>query len=87
MFAKITYKQNIGLNMWKTKFSVQNLKLLMGSLQNCFSDHKRFLQIMFQYIFSIILEFRNLKFPELENWELEVPWTWELENFGTWELV
>ena len=87
MFAKIAYKQNIGLNMWKTKFSVQNLKLLMGSLQNCFSDQKRFLQIMFQYIFSIILEFRNLKFSELENWELEVPGTWELRSFGTWELV
>ena len=31
MFAKIAYKQNIGLNMWKTKFSVQNIKLLMGT--------------------------------------------------------
>ena len=38
------------------------------------------------YIFSIILEFRNLKFKELENWELEVPGTWELWNLGTSEL-
>ena len=30
--------------------------------------------------FLIILEFRNLKFPELEIWELEVPGTWELRN-------
>ena len=48
-----------------------------------FSDQKRFLQIMFLYIFQIILEFRKLKFPELENWELEVPGTWELRHLGT----
>ena len=41
---------------------------------------------MFYYIFSIISPFRNLKFPELENWELEVPGTWELRNLGTSEL-
>ena len=41
---------------------------------------------MFCYIFSIILESRSLKFPELENWELEVPGTWELRNLGTSEL-
>ena len=28
MFAKIAYKQNIGLNMWKTNISLQHLKLL-----------------------------------------------------------
>ena len=29
MFAKIAYKQNI--NMWKTNFSPQHLKLIMGT--------------------------------------------------------
>ena len=35
-----------------------------------------------KYIFLLpfISEFRNLNFPELENWELEVPGTWELRN-------
>ena len=28
-------------------------------------------------------EFRDLKFPELENCELEVPGAWELRNLGT----
>ena len=41
---------------------------------------------MFQYIFSLILEFRNLKFSELENWELEVSGAWELRNLGASEL-
>ena len=36
--------------------------------------------------FLLTFLFRNLKFPELENWELEVPGTWELGNFGTWEF-
>ena len=57
MFAKIAYKQNI--NMWKTKFSLQGTKLFFRpetiSANNVLS------------IFSIILEFRNLKFPELGN--------------------
>ena len=30
------------------------------------------------FLSTFISEFRNLKFPELENWELEVPGTWEL---------
>ena len=34
----------------------------------------------------LILKFRNLKFPELENWELEVPGTWELWNLATSKL-
>ena len=72
MFAKIAYKQNI--NMWKTNFSLQHLTLLLGT------EQKRLLQIMFYYIFSLILEFRNFKFPELENWELQVPGAWELRN-------
>ena len=38
------------------------------------------------FLLTFISEFRNFKFPELENWELEVPGTWELQNFGTWEL-
>ena len=29
MFAKIAYKENI--NMWKTNFSLQHLKLIMGT--------------------------------------------------------
>ena len=29
MFAKIAYKQNI--NIWKTNFSLQHLKLIMGT--------------------------------------------------------
>ena len=32
------------------------------------------------FLVTFILEFRNLKFPELENWKLEVPGTWELGN-------
>ena len=47
------------------------------------------------FLVTFISEFRNLKFPELENWELKVPETWELRNlgaselvnFGAWELV
>ena len=38
------------------------------------------------FFVTFISEFRNLKFPELENWELEVPGTWKLRNLGTWEL-
>ena len=77
MFAKIAYKQNI--NMWKTNFSLQHLKLIMGT-KLFFRPKTIFAN---NVIFSIILEFRNLKFPELENWELEVPGTWELRHFGT----
>ena len=36
------------------------------------------------FLLTFISEFRNLKFPELENWELKFP---ELGNLGTWELV
>ena len=43
MFAKIAYKQN--LNMWKTNFSLQDLKLILGT--KLFFGQKRFLQIMF----------------------------------------
>ena len=47
------------------------------------------------FLLTFLSEFLNLKFPELENWELEVPGTWELRNlgalelgnFGTWVLV
>ena len=39
------------------------------------------------FLLTLISEFRNLKFPELENWELEVPGAWELRNLGTSELV
>ena len=70
--------------MSRTNFSPQHLKLLLGT--KLFYRQKRFSQIMFQYIFSLILEFRNLKFPELENWELEVSGTWELRNLGASEL-
>ena len=35
------------------------------------------------FLLTFLSEFRNLKFPELENWELEVPETWELGNFGS----
>ena len=63
--------------MWKTNISLQHLKLILGT--KLFFRQKRFLKIMFSYIFSFILEFRNLKFPELESWEL-FP---ELGNFGT----
>ena len=38
------------------------------------------------FLLTFISEFRNLKFPELENWELKVPRTWELRNLGTSEL-
>ena len=82
MFAKIAYKQNI--NMWKTNISLQHLKFILGI--KLFFRRKRFLQIIFKYIFSFILEFRSLKFPELESWEPEVPGTWELRNLGTSEL-
>ena len=43
MLAKIAYKQNI--NMWKTNFSLQHLKLILGTKQ--FFRQKLFLQIMF----------------------------------------
>ena len=32
------------------------------------------------FLLAFISEFRSLKFPERENWELEVPGTWELRN-------
>ena len=35
------------------------------------------------FLLTFFSEFRNLKFPELESWELEVPGTWELLNLGT----
>ena len=38
------------------------------------------------FLVTFISEFRNLKFPELENWKLEVPGTWELRNLGTLQL-
>ena len=30
------------------------------------------------FLLTFISEFRNLKFPELENWELKVSGAWEL---------
>ena len=38
------------------------------------------------FLLTFISELWNLKFPELENWELEVPGIWELRNLVTWEL-
>ena len=35
------------------------------------------------FLLTFISEFGNLKFPKLENWELEAPGTWELRNLGT----
>ena len=43
MLAKIAYKQNIF--MWKTNFSLQHLKLIMGT--KLFFRPKTILQIMF----------------------------------------
>ena len=55
--------QSIGLMREKTK----------GSIQNVFVEIGKHI-----FLLTFISEFRNLKFPELENWELEVPGTWEL---------
>ena len=66
MFAKIAYKQNIGLNMWKTKFSVRNLKLIMGT--------KLFFRPKTIFANNVLIYFFNY----FGISELEVPGTWEL---------
>ena len=77
MFAKIAYKQNI--NMWKTNFSLK----INNGYQTVFPTKNDFCKWCFNTFFSIILEFRNLKFPELKIGNLKFP---ELGSFGTWEL-
>ena len=61
--------------MWKTNFSLQGTKLFFRP-KTIFANNVL-------YIFSFILEFRNLKFPELETRNWKFP---ELGNFGTWKL-
>ena len=69
MFAKIAYEQNI--NMWKTNFSLQHLKFLMGT--------KLFFRSKTIFANNVLLYFFNyFGISELKNWELEVPGTWEL---------
>ena len=60
MFAKIAYKQNI--NMWKTNFSLQHLKLLMGT-KLFFRPKTIFANNVLLDLYFFNLAFRNLKFP------------------------
>ena len=80
MFAKIGYKQN--LNMWKTNFSLQHLKLIMGT--KLFYRPKTIFANNFNYF--------GISEPEVPGtWKLGI-WssrslgTSELGNFGTSEL-
>ena len=85
MFAKIVYKQNI--NMRKTNFSLQHIKLIMGT--------KLFFRPKTIFANNVLIHFFNyFGISELEvhgTWKLG---TWssrnlgssELENLGTSEL-
>ena len=72
MFAKIAYKKNI--NMWKTNFSLQHVKLIMGT--KLFFRPKTIFANNFNY-FGI----SELEVPG--TWKLG---TWSSRNLGTWKL-
>ena len=43
---------------------------------------KKYFSYCEKFFTFFILKFRNLKFPELETWDLELPRTWELRNLN-----